>query len=284
MCYNNSIILDSGKDGIGLVVRVLIGVAVVIVSYLINPIIGAVVTGIGVLAAVYFLLPNIFALKGSRAFADGNLEKAQVWYKRAIGTGRASDNLKNMYGFLLIRAGKLSQAQTQLDQVARKKTAKPQDKLRAKQYRCLVYCKQGDMESAMEDAQELYAENKNTMTYGIMGYFMLLTKAPIEDTIRICEEAYEYNSDDRDILDNLALAYIRAEKFDKAKELTARLMEENPQFVEAFYHGALVEYKLGDKKAALSHLDRIKDCKRSYMTTVSEEEIEQLRREVEENA
>ena len=140
------------------------------------------------------------------------------------------------------------------------------------------------MDEAMEDAKELFSESKNTVTYGIMGYFMQLVNAPLDETLALCEEAYDYNSDDRDIVDNLVLALIRNGSLDRAKELAADLVEKNPNFVEAYYHSALCEARLGNKAAARELLSHIPDCRRTYLTTVSEEEIEKLSQEVSENA
>lgn len=260
--------------------KALLPIAAVIICYFVNPVLGLVATVIGLAITAYCLMPNIYAFNGNKAFSDGDLEAANKWYSRCIGTGRASDGLKLAYAFLLLRSGKPVESERVLNEIARKKTAKPEDKLRARQYRCMAYCKQNRMDEAMEEAQELFRDYKTTMTYGIMGYFMLLTNAPIDETVKLCEEACAYNSDDRDILDNMALAYYRAGELKKAQEYTEKLMETSPTFVEAFYHGALVENKLGNKDKAREYLAKIPECKRSYMTTVSQEEIDALATEV----
>lgn len=260
--------------------KLLLPIAAVIVCYLINPLLGAAATAVGLAAAVYFMIPSIYAFNGNKAFSANDLETANKWYKRCIGTGRASDGLKLAYSFLLLRSGNPIESEWILNEIVRNKSAKPEEKLRARQYRCMTYYKQGRMDEAMEEAQEIFRDYKTTMTYGIMGYFMLLTNAPIAETVKLCEEACDYNSDDRDILDNMAFAYYRAGELDKSKEYTEKLIESNPEFVEGFYHGALVENKLGNKDKAREYLAKIPGCKRSYMTTVSQEEIDALVSEV----
>ena len=54
-------------------------------------------------------------------------------------------------------------------------------------------------------------------------------------------------------------------------------MEKNPSFVEAYYHSALIAEALGDTKRALEYLDKVDGCVRSAMTTVSEEQICELK-------
>ena len=259
-----------------MLMKILLPLAAVFVCYMINPIFGLIATVAALFICVYYYLPNFYAVRGNNLFSQGDMQGAEKWYKRAVNTGRASDKLKMAYGILLLRTGKPESAERQLNELARKKTAKPEIKQQAKQYRCMAYCKQGRMDEAMEEAQELFEVSKNTITYGIMGYFMHLTNAPAEETLKLCEEAYEYNADDRDILDNLALAYYRAGQYEKAKEYTDKMVEENPTFVEAFYHGALVEEALGNTDKAREYLTKIPECRRTYMTTVSKEEIDAL--------
>ena len=136
------------------------------------------------------------------------------------------------------------------------------------------------MYEAMEEAQDFFADVKNTITYGIMGYFMHITGAPAEDTLKLCLEAYDYNADDRDIADNLALAYIRAGKNAEAAELADKIIEKNPEFVEGYYHGAQANIALGNRKKAKEQLSHISACNRTSMTTVSEEEVGKLAEEL----
>lgn len=260
--------------------KILLPLAVIVICFMINPILGAVSTVVVGVFAAYYYLPNIYAIQGNKAYAAGNLSKAEGWYNKAIATGRANDELKIAYSILLMRSGKPIEAERYLDEIARKKVVKPEIKQQAKQYRCMAYCKQGRMDEAMEDAREIFEVTKNTITYGIMGYFMLLTNAPLDETIMLCEEACDYNSDDRDILDNMALAYYRAGNLDKAKKYTDKLTEEFPTFVEAFYHGALVEKALGNIEKAREYISKIPECKRTYMTTVPEEDVELLTNEL----
>lgn len=234
-----------------------------------------------IIYAGYRYLPNLLAVKGNTCYAKNNLEGAEKWYKRAISTGRADDKLVTAYALLQMRMGMPQEAERQLDAIIRKKSAKPEDKFAAKQYRCMAYCKQGRMDEAMADAKELFSESKTTLTYGIMGYFMHLSGASLDETLALCAEAYDYNCDDRDIVDNYLLALIRHGDYNRAAELSDSLIENHPAFVEAYYHGAMLQLKLGNKEKAREYLAKIPECRRTYMTTVSEEEISALAKEAE---
>ena len=149
--------------------------------------------------------------------------------------------------------------------------------------RCMCYYKAGNLEEAYKDAQELYDDGyRSIMLYGLLGYFKIL-KAPIADeTFEFCTEAYEYADDDRDICDNLLICYYNRGEYNKAKEISDAVLEKEPMFVEAWYHGAQIDIALGDYKSAREKLDRIPDCNRSPMTTIPEKDVEKLSKTVDE--
>ena len=76
------------------------------------------------------------------------------------------------------------------------------------------------------------------------------------------------------------VAYLRGKNYEEAKKLCEELVENHPQFIEGFYHGAIAELNLGNKEKAAEYLEKINDCRRTYMTTVSQEDIEKLKAEL----
>lgn len=223
------------------------------------------------------LVPSVFNILGNRAYAAGNKEKALKYYKKSSEVFGGSTNNKISYALILMRTGRFQEAEQLLNNVILFGGAKPNEKNSAKAYRCMAYQKLGRLDEALEDAEELFENFKNTTTYGMLGYLRQL-KGGAE--LEFCKEAYEYNSDDRDICDNLALAYIRTGDYDKAEEITDKLREDFPKFTEGYYHSAIIAIKKGDKNAAEEYLDQIAGCNKTAMTTVSEEEINNLREEI----
>ncbi len=221
------------------------------------------------------LIPGVFAMLGNNAFANGDVEKAMEFHKKAADRGKPENKIT--YALLLMRTGNFREAEGILNSIILYGGVKSNVKYTAKAYRCMIYEKTDRLDEAIEDAEEIFESFKNTATYGIVGY---LRQCKGDAALEFCKEAYEYNSDDRDICDNLAVAYLRTGDLDKAEEITAKLREDFPQFVEGFYHSAITALKKGDKKAAAECLESIDDCKRTAMTTVSEEEIEKLREEI----
>ena len=227
---------------------------------------------------IYKITPNLFALKGNSAYSQGNINDAIKYYKIASTLFGGSAANKSIYALMLMRVGDFDDAEQVLNEIILDDNLKFEDKISAKTYRCMLYQKTDRLDTAIEDAQELFAHVKNTTIYGVLGYLKLLKGGA---NLEFCLEAYEYNSDDRDICDNLVLAYIRSGEFLKAEELLESLREGYPNFVEAFYHSALLANLRGDKESALRYLECIDACRRNVMTTVTEDDIALLKEEIE---
>lgn len=252
-------------------------IAIIVLSFIIDIKIGLIATAIVAAIIIYSSVPAFYARKGNMLFAEGKDSEALEWYEKAVGTGRANILIRISYAFLLLKTGNPEKAETVLNEIIISKGVHDDKRNMAKQNRCMVYYKLGRLDEAIEEAEELFKTYKNTTVYGMLGYFKILSGEDLNSVLDFCLEAYDYNSDDRDILDNLSIVYYKLGEYDKAKEISEKLLETAPKFVEAYYHGAQIAEKCGEYDRALELLEDIEDCKRSYMTTVSEEEIEELR-------
>lgn len=236
------------------------------------------------IAIAYILYKNIpffYARKGNGAFNDGNSQKALECYEKAYNTGRSSADISITYAILLLRNGKPQEAVTVFNLIVMNPKIKDTYKIKAKQYRALAYYKINNLSDALEEAEEVFEDCKNTIGYGLLCYLKLVTGAPTDEVFELCKEAYEYNNDDRDICDNMAVAYIKKGELEEAKKITDEMLDKFPTFTEGYYHGAVAEYKLGNKARASELLNMIDgNCTRTYLTTVSAEEIERFKSEL----
>lgn len=235
-----------------------------------------IIAAILIFMAVKSFVPVFFAAKGSGAYAQGDIKTAISYYKKAAAYGKAEHKIN--YALMLMRDGAFRDAETVFNSMILDSAVPANDKLKAKLYRCMLYEKTDRLDDALEDAEEIFERIRNTTVYGVLGY-LRQKKGGAE--LEFCLEAYDYNSDDRDICDNLTLAYIRSGELEKAKNLAGEIREKFPTFLEGFYRSAVIANMMGDKAAAKEFLDQTKNCTRNLLTTVSEEEIEQLRKEIE---
>lgn len=256
--------------------KYIIGIVALIICFLVNRTLGIVLLIAVCAFLIYSMIPSRYASAGNKAFQNGDYDKALERYKKAYDTGRANVMIKVSYAFILMRAGDFEQAETILNAILANKNLKPEHRNIAVQYRCMVMYRTGRLEEALRDAQELFETYRNSAMYGMLGYFKILHNDPLEEVRAFCEEAYEYNSDDRDILDNLALVCYKMGDYECAKQYSDELIEKEPSFIEAYYHGALIAEKCGDIALAKEYAQNIQQCRRSAMTTISEDEICQL--------
>ncbi|MCI5604957.1 MAG: tetratricopeptide repeat protein [Clostridia bacterium] len=263
------------------IVYIICTAILVVLAYRFNVLLGLGITALFLAYGIYSFIPNYYTIKGNKAYQEGDFEESKKWFKKSYDTKRAKVNTRVSYAYILMRTGDFETAEQILNSIIRAKGVKPEQKNNAKQQRCMVYFKQGKLEEALEEAYEIFDNGnyKNTMLYGMLGYFKYLHDAP-EDALKFCLEAYEYNSDDRDITDNLSLCYYKLGDYEKAREYSDKIIAENPQFVEAYYHGAQIAVKCGDYATAKEYLDKIPSCRWSQMTTVTQEEVDSLAREV----
>ena len=238
----------------------------------------AIISAALLIFVIYKLLPVALKFYAVRALAEGENDKALSRYKTASELFGGNKQYKIEYALVLMRLGEYKEAEAVLTALILDRSLSQKDKINAKTYRAMAYLKQGRKPEALEEMEELFETAKTTITYGMMGYLKQLDGSAELD---LCKEAYEYNSDDRDICDNLLVAYIRTGDYESADGIAAYLRERFPQFLEGFYHSATLELKKGNRQAAAEYLDKTADCRTSKLTTISQEDIENLRKEIE---
>lgn len=235
-----------------------------------------IVAAIVLIVAIRALIPNVYAAKAVKAYGDGDIEKAIEYYKKAADSGKVEHRIN--YALMLMRNGDFRGAESIFNAIVLDRGVLANDKLKAKLYRAMLYEKTDRLSDALEDAEEAFERMKSTLSYAVLGYLRQKNGGAELD---FCLEAYDYNSDDRDICDNLVIAYILSGDVDKAKTLSDEMREKFPNFLETFYRSAVVANMLGDKKQAKEFLDKTAECRRNPLTTVSQEEIDNLRKELE---
>ena len=223
----------------------ILGIITIVLCFIFNKWLGIAALVLALAYAVYSFIPTIYANRGNAALSQNDNEEALRWYKKAVDTKHANVIIRASYAFMLLKTGNPEEAETVLNMILMSKNLPENKKNMAKQYRCMVYYKLGRLDDAIEEAEELFETYKNTAVYGMLGYFKILKGENLDETLRFCLEAYDFNSDDRDILDNLSIVYYKMGQYDKAKEISDRLIETAPKFVEAFYHGAKIREKIG---------------------------------------
>ena len=228
-------------------------------------------TAVVVLILLYWQWPNILSLKGQSEYSKGNNTKALAILKKAHESSRSRVSNSTAYAYILLRVGQADEASKVLNYVLLNQKLKQAEKLQARQILSLVKYKQGDFAEATRLMEMVFEGYKNSSVYGALGYYKILSNAP--DAQSFNDEAYEYNSDDKIIIDNVVILALANGDLQKAKELSDKSIEAGNKGVEIFYHAGQVYLALGDKEKALEYFKAARSCERSFMTTVTEKEI-----------
>ncbi len=256
----------------GLITGFILPVIVIIAATIINKWLGIAALLIYVLILAYGSRAMIFTIIGSRNYTLGKLEEATKWFGKAYATKHASVRTSVSYAYLLLKNRELQKAEEILNRIM-KDNSQSQDISYIKSIMTLVMWKKGDLDQAVDILEEVIKTYKTTSIYGSLGY-MLILKGDLEKALQFNLEAFDYNSSDNIINDNLGQNYYLLGMYDKANEIYEKLLSKAPSFPEPYYNFGLVLEKLGNRDKALEMIRKALDHKFTYLSTITREEVD----------
>lgn len=212
-------------------------------------------------------------------YGRGDIDGAERMFEKAFKNGNPAPEYQFLYGYILLRKGKLEKANKVLA-LASMSNAKPATKYRIKAMRALVFWKEGDIDTAIETLENINSEYKNTTIYQDLGLLYVL-KGDKEKARSFNEEAYAYNDDDNMIMDNLAESYALCGEMEKSEEIYKKLLAKEPRFAEAYWGYGIVLFEKGEKEKGLELMRKSLDKRITFLSTLQKEEIEAMIKEYE---
>lgn len=206
--------------------------------------------------------------------------QAMKIFKTADKIGNLSVGNKILLGYVCLRCGELEEARKNLRLCLTLTKRDSPDRNQVKNLLALVSWKEGNLADAIDELEEVVDSGyKNTVIYQNLGILYNLSDDK-EKALKFNQEAYEYNSDDHIICDNLADAYSISGEYEKAAEIYADLMERDPKprFPEAYYGYGKVLIALGKKEEGMEMIRTSLTKPFSYLSIRPKEEIEELYR------
>ncbi|MGI6669947.1 MAG: tetratricopeptide repeat protein [Acetivibrionales bacterium] len=265
--------------------HIILGLAVpaiiIIIAWKISIWLGVAVFLIYLAGLAYYNRALIFSMIGSRNYMLGKTAEALKWFKKAHETKRtgAGTRISVSYAYILLKNGDLSASDDILQQVMNSSPA-VEDVPYIKSILALVLWKKGELDNAVEMLEEVIKTYKTTSVYGSLGYLLIL-KGDLEKALKFNLEAYDYNSSDKIIQDNLAQNYYLLGMYDKAEEIYKPLLESGPSFPEPYYNYGLLLEKVGKAAQALEYMKKAMNYKFTYLSSITREEVESKIREIE---
>jgi tetratricopeptide (TPR) repeat protein len=220
----------------------------------------------------------LYTMMGSRNYSLGKNEQALAWFKKAHESKKAALNASISYAYILLKTGDLAKSEEILQTFVKEYPKSPQIP-NVKSNLALVLWKKGELDAAVAMLEEAIETYKTTSVYGSLGYLLIL-KGDLEKALQFNLEAHEYNSTDKIILDNLGQNYFMLGNYDKAREIYEPLVEKAPTFPEPYHNYGLLLEKLGDREKALEMLRKALNCKFSYLSSITREDVEAKIREI----
>lgn len=242
--------------------------------------------GIGfIVAAVLYLYfsnrSNLIVGKANAAYSMGDTEGAVHYYKEAVSKAPKNPTMRSGYALMLVRCGEPEEALSQINEVLSTMNIPQNIKLQAKQIRALINHKLKNYDDAYEEGLDVFDLGYTTSAMrGLLGLLMLSSEKDNEKTLKFCEECFDYDADNRDILDNYLLILTKTKNYDKAKEISDILLKNTSDFPEGYYHSAQLYLALGDNTKAKELLEKTDACKFTYMSTVTKEDINALKSQI----
>ncbi|MBQ4528098.1 MAG: tetratricopeptide repeat protein [Clostridia bacterium] len=228
------------------------------------------------IALFLYLKPKIYTAWAWKKYSKNHDEGFKM-FQKAYDTGKMSAQQSLMYAYLLIRDGHIVKAEKLITSILlqKKSSLTKANILAADLNLAIIYWKKNNIDEAIEKMEYIYSKGyRSTVHYGTLGIFYILNNQ-LERALEFCTEAYEYNSGDASIRDNLGLVYIKKGDWVKAEEIYEALFEETtPNFIEAFYNYATVLEHRGDYAGACEFYQKALGCPEKYLSTIKRVQVE----------
>lgn len=223
---------------------------------------------------IFWRRTRLLCLSARINFRTGKTEKALKLFGIAARLGELDPEDLMYYGYVLLRSGNLSFSRDILTR-ASLNAKKDSLKKRIKSMLALLEWKEGNLDLAIELMEDAMVDFKNTNVYQNLGLLYNL-KGNGKKALEFNLEAYDYNSEDLVIMDNLAESYALCKNIARAKELYEELLAKEPHFPEPYYSYGLILIEEGEKERGLSLIKESLSKKFSFLSIKSKEEVEAL--------
>jgi len=213
-------------------------------------------------------------------FGKGEFQKALVLYERIVRDSKTSrDRLS--FARILMKVGRFDDAETQL----RKLNLVDLDKIevvQAKLNLAQVVWKKGDVKDAIRRVEAVFETEKITLVYATLGY-LYVEAGDMKKALAFNQEAYEYNSANSEICDNLAECWLALKEYQKALELLEAISKQKivPVFPEWRYHYGLALEGLSRNEEALVQLKIALAARFSALSAINPEKVQKAADRVE---
>lgn len=229
---------------------------------------------IGYLISAFFFRATVLVFFGARIYGK-NREKGLKVFDLAYKTRKLHPNYQLLYGYILLRNGRLDDAENVINKalVLGKHVLKDADIKASEFNRALITWKKGDLNAAIVELENLYEGGyKTSALYGALASLYLLNKE-FEEAAKIASEGVEYSEKDPVSRDNLGQAYIELGRIDEAEKIYQELIPENPTFLEPYYNYATIMEKRGEMANAKKYYGIALTIEEKFLSIITHDQV-----------
>lgn len=247
-------------------------VAVIVVSFKVNTLFGWGVTAVLIVYLIYRSRSRFLGTRANVEFSKGNTEGAIHYLEKATSLKHCAPDYFLSLSFLLLKTGNAARS----EQISRKlleNIEKRDIRMQATMNLALAEWMQGREDEGYERMKEVFDKYKNTLSYGSLGYMMIL-RGELEEALVFNVEAHQYNSDNNTIVDNLAQTYFMLGQYGKAAEFYEQLFTKPQSYAESSYYYGLTLDHLGKTGQAIEWMEKAAEMEISFMSRIGKEQIQ----------
>lgn len=225
---------------------------------------------------------SIYMALGNSAQSKGAFTLAGQYYQKAINASPFDTRPALTYGYMLLRMGQTAEAEKLFDFIISSRFPSAAQNL-AKANLAIVYWKTDRISQGIDILLDLHeAGYRTTVTYGTLPYLLMIA-GRTEDALIHANEAYQYNSSDAVIVENLARINHLSGNMDQASSLYAVLEKLSPSYPEGWYNIGLFYKDTGNIEKARQSFERSLKCIFTFLSAVTKSEVEAQLKSVADN-
>ncbi|MBU3191037.1 tetratricopeptide repeat protein [Clostridium bowmanii] len=216
--------------------------------------------------------PTILYYIANNRYSQNKIEVANKYFERMNGCFYTPTKFRISYVYFLMLQGKLDNAERLIKSIL-KIEMNANDEIKLNLNYSILMFRRNDIDKAIDILMKIHSNNKNTIIYQNLGYFLIL-KGDYNKALEFNIEALDYNSSDAGIMDNLAQTYYYLEDYNKAIEIYDQVISKKPTFATPYYYYALTLIKQDNKLKAIEVLKKGLDCNFTSLSITTKEDIQ----------
>lgn len=216
--------------------------------------------------------PNILYYMANIKYSQNKLQQANKYFDRVNTCFYSPIKLRISYVYFLLIQGQVDKAEGIVKSILNKHM-NDNDKIDFSLNYSLVMWKKNDLNKAIDILEKAYINNKSTLIYQNLGYFLIL-KGDYNKALEFNLEAIDYNDSNLGIMDNLAQTYYYLGDYNKAIALFNEVILKKPTFANPYYYYALTLIKTNNNEKAVEILKQGLDCKFTFLSIITKEDLE----------